>query len=69
MQLTSCSTDIYWSKDLLYERMHYIFIYNLVIHPYICFGLSQAILRESKYFNIDYTSVLKSWYIHFKSSK
>jgi hypothetical protein len=27
---------------------------NHVIHPYICFGLLKAILRGSKYLNIDY---------------
>ena len=43
-------------------------LYSLyhVIRPYICFGLLKAILRGSKYFNIDYTSVFKSWYIHLR---
>jgi hypothetical protein len=36
-----------------------LYSYNHVIHPYLCFGLLQAIFRGSKYFNIDYTAVLK----------
>jgi hypothetical protein len=32
----------------------------------MCFGLLRAIFRGSEYFNIDYTSVLKRWYIHLR---
>jgi hypothetical protein len=52
-------------KSFIRPTYELYFLYH-VFRPYICFGLLKAILRRSKYFNIDYTSALKSWYIHLR---